>query len=146
MGNLEKSSHLQRIRTGGCLCGAVRYQVSGELRGVVNCHCSTCRYHHGTFGAYTKAENAQLKILTEEGLKWYDSGDKIAIRGFCVNCGTNLFWCPLNKDTTSIVAGTLDDPKGLETVAHIFVEDKADFYEIYDSLPQYPQGLNSKKL
>jgi hypothetical protein len=136
----------KKIRTGGCLCGSVRYQVSGELRGVVNCHCSMCRYLHGTSGAHTKAENTQLKMLKEDGLRWYDCGDNIAIRGFCQNCGTNLFWCPLTANTTSIVAGSLDDTKDLETIAHIFVEDKANFYEICDSLPQYPQGLKSKKL
>ena len=49
----------QRVRkptaTGSCLCGAVRYEVRGPLRQVVNCHCGQCRKFHGHYGAYSSA-------------------------------------------------------------------------------------------
>jgi hypothetical protein len=127
----------QTIRHGGCQCGAVRYRVRGGLRGVVNCHCGMCRRLHGAFGAYTKAQNDDLTITEERGLAWYASSDK-ARRGFCRDCGASLFWQPAGIPTTSISAGTLDQPSGLQTVGHIFTAEKADFYAISDDLEQFP--------
>ena len=58
----------ETVRQGGCLCGAVRYEVRGPMRGVVNCHCDMCRRLHGAFGAYTKVENSDLSLVEEAGL------------------------------------------------------------------------------
>ena len=44
-----------RVHTGGCLCGGVRYRVAGRLLPVVACHCGQCRRTLGHFGAYTGA-------------------------------------------------------------------------------------------
>ncbi len=122
---------------GGCLCGAVRYEVIGPMRPVVNCHCSHCRLSHGIHGAYSKAPNDNITLLNESGLTWYD-GKPIARRGFCKFCGCHLFWQPYEQQTTAIVAGTLDDSSHLKTIAHIFTDDKAPFYDIHDDLPRYP--------
>ena len=128
---------IQSSRGGGCLCGAVRYQVRGPLRGVVNCHCEMCRRLHGAFGADTKAQDSELKITEERGLAWYESSEK-ARRGFCRDCGANLFWQPSGMQATSIAAGTLDQPSGLATIGHIFTAEKGDFYDIADELKQFP--------
>ncbi len=90
----------QTITTGGCLCGEVRFEVRGPLRGVVNCHCSTC--------------------------------------------GSSLFWEPFELDATGIIAGSLDGPTRLETIGHIFVGEKSDFYEITDELPMYESSSNGE--
>ena len=127
----------QTAHEGGCQCGAVRYAVRGPLRGVVNCHCGMCRRLHGAFGAYTKAQNGDLTITEERGLTWYNASDK-ARRGFCRDCGANLFWQPAGMQTTSIAAGTLDQPSGLATIGHIFTAEKGDFYDIADDLAQFP--------
>ena len=126
----------QRIATGGCLCGAVRYEVAGPLRDVVNCHCAMCRRLHGGFGPHSKARKRDLRITNAQGLAWYRSSD-IARRGFCRLCGSGLFWEPFAQDATGILAGTLDPPTGLRTLGHIFVGAKADFYEIGDGLPRF---------
>ena len=83
--------------------------------------------------------NPQAAAVIEtksDGLAWYKTSDT-ARRGFCRLCGAGLFWEPFDLDATGIVAGTLDGPTGLQTIGHIFVGEKADFYEINDGLPQF---------
>jgi len=121
--------------TGGCLCGAVKYQVTGVLRPVVACHCTQCQKTSGHHVAATSAPRENIALLEEQGLKWYFSSKGIR-RGFCQQCGGNLFWDHTDKPTVSIFAGTLDQPSKLKLVEHIYVEDKADYYEITDGLPQ----------
>ncbi len=125
--------------TGGCLCGAVRYEVRGPLRGVVNCHCGQCRKVHGHVAAYTSAARADLVLIEDRGLKWYASSD-FARRGFCGDCGASLFWEPLNQGRISIAAGGIDTPSGLTTLRHIFTAHKGDYYEITDDLEALPDG------
>lgn len=131
----------QKNATGGCLCGAVRYEVRGPLRDVVNCHCSMCRRQHGNFGPHTKARKVNITITNDAGLTWYRTSE-IARRGFCRLCGSGLFWEPFDLDATGIIAGTLDGPTGLKTIGHIFVGEKCDFYEITDDLPQFAGSSN----
>jgi hypothetical protein len=128
--------------TGGCLCGAVRYELNGPLRDVVNCHCAQCRRTHGHFAAYTNTKRADLVLRESRGLRWYASSNR-ARRGFCAECGASLFWEPAGTEDTSVAAGTLDAPTGLETVANIYVAAKGDYYDIADGLPQSPSGLGS---
>lgn len=125
-----------KISTGGCLCGAVRYEVRGALRDVVNCHCEMCQKQHGGFGPHTKARKADITVTKADGLAWYQTSD-VARRGFCCNCGSGLFWEPFDQDGTGIIASTLDGDTGLKTIGHIFVDEKPDFYEITDDLPQF---------
>ena len=124
------------ITAGGCLCGAVRYEAKGSLRGVVNCHCSMCQRLHGSFGPYSKAPKVNITVTSDTGLTWYKTSD-IAQRGFCRRCGSTPFWEPFDLDATAIVAATLDDPSQLKTIGHVFVGEKADFYDITDNLPQF---------
>lgn len=131
------------ITTGGCLCGAVRYEVSGPLRDIVNCHCEMCQKLHGNFGAHTKARKVNIRITKEDGLAWYKSSD-VAQRGFCKNCGSSLFWEPFELDATGILAGSLDSATGLKTMGHIFTGEKAEFYEITDEHPQFLESSNGK--
>jgi hypothetical protein len=121
--------------TGSCLCGAVKYQVTGALRPVVACHCGQCQKTSGHHVAATSAKREDFKLLEERGLKWFSSTVGIR-RGFCQQCGGNLFWDKAELPSISIFAGTLDQPSGLQLVEHIYVEEKADYYEITDGLPQ----------
>ena len=122
--------------TGGCLCGAIRFEIEGGLREVIACHCGQCQRTHGNFATYTATARDRLVIVEQRGLAWYQSSDT-ARRGFCRECGASLFWDPMPKDYIAVSAGSLDQPTGLKLTKHIFVEDKPDFYEITDGLPQY---------
>jgi hypothetical protein len=120
---------LSDTHTGGCLCGGVRYRVSGPLRDVIACHCSQCRRTSGHFVAASSATTTDLEFISDATLTWYASSSE-AQRGFCNRCGGNLFWRVNGASKTSIMAGTLDTPTGLRIAEHIFVEDKSDYYDI----------------
>lgn len=124
------------LHHGGCLCGAVRYSVVGELRGVVACHCGQCRRTSGHHVAATRAGREQLTIESAETPARYESSPGI-YRSFCARCGGNLFWERAAGPNVSIMAGTLDSPTGLRLIKHIYVADKGDYYEIADGRPQY---------
>jgi len=122
---------------GGCLCGGVRYVINGPLRGVIACHCGQCRRTSGHYAAFTNAPSESLELTSSSSLTWYRSS-AAAERGFCSVCGSNLFWRQVGSDTTSVTAGTLDTPTGIEMEQHIFVADKADYYTLNDDLPKLP--------
>jgi hypothetical protein len=98
-----------------------------------------CRRSSGHFAAFTATRPEDLVLTESEGLRWYRSSET-ARRGFCKNCGSNLFWEPASGERVSIAAGTLDLPTGLETAIHVFVEDAGDYYKISDGLPQRADG------
>jgi hypothetical protein len=125
--------------TGGCLCGAVRFEVRGELRDVIECHCEMCRKAHGHVAAYSATAKAALALTEARGLKWYVSSE-IARRGFCAKCGSSLFWEPAAKDYIAIAAGTLDGPTGLKTIVQIHTASAGDYYPIDPQIPQKPAG------
>ena len=136
---MTKSNEPSRRARGGCLCGAVRYEVWGSLRDVINCHCSQCLHTHGHFSAYTAALREDVHMITDHGLKWFSSS-VYARRGFCSDCGASVFWEPFESDTISIAAGTVDRPTGLTTIRHVYAADAGDYYAIADDLERLPSG------
>jgi hypothetical protein len=133
------SDPASEVRTGGCLCGAVRWRVAGPMRAVTCCHCSQCRRTSGHFVAMSAAPLDAFTLTTEAGLAWYRSS-AAASRGFCRICGGNLFWLPTGGARVSITAGSFDGPSGLTVAKHIFCADKGDYYEIPPDIPSYPES------
>ena len=124
--------------SGSCLCGGVRFTVHGSLRDIIYCHCEQCRRTSGHFIAASAANKGDLQLESEEHLAWYRSSDT-ARRGFCRICGSSLFWDSDSENYVAITAGSLDQPCGLKAAGHIYVDRKADYYEINDGLPQDPR-------
>ena len=79
------------VHTGGCLCGAVRYEARGPLADVTACHCGQCRRQSGHFYATTSIAAKGFTLTEGRGLRWY-SASETARRGFCGECGSTLFW------------------------------------------------------
>jgi hypothetical protein len=128
------------MASGGCLCGAVRYEVTAPLRDLLICHCIECRRWHGHISVTTAANEQDLVLLEDRGLRWIDSplSDAHARRGFCGECGSSLFWSAPGHETVSIAAGTLDGPTGLSAISHWYVSQAGDYYEIPDDgLPRH---------
>ncbi|WP_210324332.1 GFA family protein [Aestuariivirga litoralis] len=124
------------MKTGSCLCGAVAYEVHGPLDDILVCHCTQCRKQTGHYWASTHCTDKDLKFVRQDGLKWFHSSD-MAKRGFCKECGSTLFWKKLPDDgIISISAGTIDGKTGLQISAHLFEEDKGDYYEIAADAPR----------
>lgn len=117
---------------GGCLCGAVRYRVTGPLRDVLNCHCERCRRITGHHMAASAARAEDIDVDDSSTLRWFHPDDDLDIGyAFCATCGSSLFWRP-NDDAEqwSICAGTLDGPTGLTTIADWFADEAGDYFEL----------------
>ena len=118
-----------RELTGSCLCGDVTYKINGEARGVVNCFCSQCRKTSGHYVAATRVNKDNLIIEKNKTLTWFECLPNV-FRGFCNQCGGNLFWDNGKDKQISIMAGTLDTPTNLKTCGNIYVKDASDYCEI----------------
>jgi hypothetical protein len=125
----------------------VRYEVHGRLYNVIICHCSKCRRIHGHVSAHASSRREDLRLLERDGLKWYRSiHDETpdVHRGFCKECGANLFWDPRGEDEIYISAGTLDQPTGLKTIGHIWLSQAGDYYELSDDLVKYEEDSSGR--
>jgi hypothetical protein len=125
------------MHAGSCLCGAVRFEVKGELPAPDVCHCTMCRKYSGHYFASTDVPRAALAVHGAENVTWYRSSEKVR-RGFCTTCGSSLFWDPVHRDWIAVAMGAFDKPTGARATKHIFVADKGDYYDIADGLPAEP--------
>jgi hypothetical protein len=123
------------MHRGSCLCGAVSFEVKGDLKAADACHCSQCRKQSGHFFASTNVARAALTLAGAENITWYQSSEKVR-RGFCQTCGAFLFWDPPARDWIAIAMGAFDIPTSTHLEVHIHVAEKGDYYEITDGLPQ----------
>lgn len=127
--------------SGGCLCGAVRYRLEGELGFVANCHCSICRRSHGASVA-TQAVlwKPQLQWITgEEGLQCFQATTGYN-RCFCRHCGARLINYPDNLAFVSLSINSLDEvTEALLPSMHVYVVSKPKLFSICDDLLQYDQ-------
>jgi hypothetical protein len=127
-----------KMPSGACLCGAVSFEVEGELPPPDACHCSQCRKSSGHYFASTDVPGDRLTVRGAEHVTWYKSSEKVR-RGFCSVCGSPLFWDPLHRDWTAVAMGAFDGPTGTRLHMHIFTADKGDYYQLSDGLPQHPK-------
>lgn len=120
---------------GHCLCKGVTFE--GELKnGAVYgaCHCSMCQHWNGGPGLAT--EMVALTFEGEPSLAWYSSSDW-AERGFCSNCGSNLFYRLKSiPDVHFVMVGTLDAPDQLHLEEHIFIDEKPAHYDFSGDAPR----------
>ncbi|MEP5155452.1 GFA family protein [Planktotalea sp.] len=124
------------MKNGSCLCSGVEYELLGELRPSVACHCDQCRKTSGHYVSATQVGAGALKITKDETLAWYQSSPE-AKRGFCNRCGSSLFWQhDGDNGAVSVMSGTIDGVTGIDTAKHIFTAFKGDYYDIADDLPQ----------
>lgn len=130
------------IIAGGCLCGAIRYEIQGAAGPILTCHCSKCRTFHGHCVSYSGVKEGDLIFRCKEGLQWFRSTTDETPnvhRGFCQKCGSSLFWYPRDSGSIWVTLGSMENPPELKNLGHVWVSQKADYYTIEDDLPQFAE-------
>lgn len=129
--------------SGGCTCGAVRYECTADPVLAFNCHCRDCQ--RATGGAYVPAVVVPRSALRVTGEVRYfgvrgESG-QILNRGFCTSCGSRLFGKPdFKPELMVIMAGTLDDPSHHQPKMDIYVESAQPWGYMNPHLPKVPKA------
>ena len=125
---------------GGCLCGAVRFEIAGPIRNIVYCHCSRCRKAQGSAFATNGIAAADEFVIKrgEDELTVYESMPG-KTKHFCRICGSPIASRnAADPDHVRVRIGTIESVIAERPMAHIFATSKADWEEICDDLPQYP--------
>ena len=134
---MNMPKHKPEIVTGGCLCGAVRYEAEGPPVCVGICHCQTCRRHTGApFVAFVAFEGRHVSF-PETDRDIYRSSER-AQRGFCSKCGTPLTWEGRYKglDIIEFHVSTTDDPEAHPPELHWHHDEKLNWLSLNDDLPR----------
>jgi hypothetical protein len=125
--------------TGGCLCGAIRYECSAEPIVMGNCHCRDCQRSTGT--AFAAALLVPRNVVTITGeVRYYDAiGDSGGIvgRGFCPICGSRLFSRPPIPELMGIMAGSLDDPSWFQPRMDCYAASAQPWDYMNPDLPKF---------
>jgi hypothetical protein len=121
---------------GGCLCGAVRFRVTGKPNYVVHCHCSMCRKASGapvvTFTRYPLERFAYTKGKPKA---YRSSADNK--RGFCAKCGAQIYFMAGGKpDSIGLNVGCFDHPERLKPQKHIYADTMIPWLHMRDGLPR----------
>jgi hypothetical protein len=127
---------------GSCLCGAVRFELTGVPLVMVNCHCSRCR--RGRSAAHA----TNLFVLPEQ-LHWLQGETAVRVFDlpgaarfgidFCPTCGSGVPRLSERIGKVNVPSGSLDGDPGITPGYHIFVASKAPWFEIRDDLPRHDE-------
>ncbi len=125
---------------GGCLCGAVGFEIDGRISGVGLCHCSVCRRATGMGGT-------AVAVTAARSLRWSSGEDTLTTfsrssgwaTAFCPTCGSPAPTLHENGKAYLIPAGILEDGEPLRVARHIFVGSRASWDRIADDAPQFEQ-------
>lgn len=130
------------VRTGGCLCGSVRYTITGEPEFVMQCYCRECQLATGT--GHTTIVGVHCDNLSVEGAPSVytttgDTGGRVN-RHFCPTCGSRLYTSgDLPGPIRMVQAGTLDEPASVTPAAAVYLSKRIPWDKVDDSLPGFPE-------
>lgn len=124
---------------GRCLCGKVRFEITGGIQSIVYCHCSECRKAQGSaYATNGVVDSRHFRFLSGEDVLTAYAYTDVQTKYFCRHCGSPV----MSRNTTRpgvirIRLGTIESDITERPSAHIFVSSRANWDEICDSLPQY---------
>jgi hypothetical protein len=126
--------------SGGCFCGAIRYQVEGTPFHETLCHCSICRRTSGApFVAWASFPRAGFRFISGVPARFQSS--ESAWRSFCSACGTPLAF--EHRDypgEVDITLCSLDDPESILPKDHTYLDSRLGWVDRIDALVRYPQA------
>ena len=126
---------------GSCLCGAVRFEITGAFDGFFLCHCSRCR--KGTGSAHASnlfSTTAQLHWLSgEDKQKTYQVPGARHSKCFCTDCGGALPRVQPTVNRLIVPAGSLDSPVDIRPNAHIFCASRANWDDCLEDVPHWDE-------
>ena len=124
--------------TGGCMCGAIRYQVDGRPDRVLHCHCQSCRQHTGAAAATLAVFAPEQVRFSGSARKLFNSAPGVG-RAFCPDCGSSLSWeTTLGEEgICALHISTFDDPEQLPANGHSFYMERISWFDIADELPRH---------
>ncbi|NQU61338.1 MAG: GFA family protein [Rhodospirillales bacterium] len=127
--------------TGGCQCGDIRYEVSGEAQQVVACHCTDCQTQSGSAFGMTlvvKEENFKLTKGEVKGFTSKSAADRDKLGAFCPACGTRIYHkVEARPGKLAVKPGTLDDTSILKPSVHLWTSSKQSWVTIPDDAEAY---------
>jgi hypothetical protein len=126
------------VITGGCHCGAVRYEAEGEAITHALCHCKDCRRHAGApMVAWTMYAEGAVRI-TQGTPKVYHSSE-YGRRQFCADCGTGLLYtnAQMLPGIIDVQSATYDDPDRVPAQVHIQIADRIGWMASAHELPVF---------
>ncbi len=129
---------------GSCLCGGIRFEITGKPGPMGSCHCTRCRKVTGAaFFTGMLVRRRYLRwIQGEELVERYDAdGPFPLVRTFCRTCGSYLGELSGEGESLVVAAAILDDDPGRRVVGHEWVGSKASWYDIADELPRFERGF-----
>lgn len=114
---------MEERRTGGCACGAVRFEALGAPNFVANCHCRDCR--KATGAAFSTWVGYDTRNVVWAGERTLHASSPTASRGFCAICGTPLSYKGKQWATeTHLLIGTFDSTENLVPDSDSFAAEK----------------------
>ena len=124
--------------TGGCRCGAVRFEASAAPHHVSYCHCGDCRRASGApVSAFVGFLAAEV-TLGGEALKTFVNGP--VTRSFCGTCGSPISYVDARiADKIYFMLGVMDTPAYYKPTLHAHVREQLPFVHMPDNLPRYPK-------
>jgi hypothetical protein len=129
----------EQVRTGGCQCGAVRYEANGEPLVVALCHCSKCR-RAGAAPAIAWAMYRDERVRVTGAPPATYSSSPGAQRAFCSRCGTQIsFTADFIPGLIDLTVGSFDRPEDLPPSLHYWESKRLPWVRFADELPRFPE-------
>jgi hypothetical protein len=128
------------IAEGGCLCGAIRFRITGAPLATSLCHCQTCRHASGAPSvAWVVVRKTDLEIVKGQLRSFRSSPD--VLRTFCADCGTPLTYQRADSpDSVDITTVTLDHPEQFPPSREIWIEHRLPWEALNADLRHYPRS------